>query len=137
MRVQRGLPFVHSGQQALCFVFIAVNMAAANAPLPTRFKKLNRILDYRQGKRYNLEAAEQTRCTRKKEKLMILLDEVKNIRAGAKISVVLLDGTVLTGEFETYTSAIDNDPAMASIDLKTIEGIYELYENEIKTITML
>ncbi len=68
---------------------------------------------------------------------MILLDEVKNIRAGAKITVVLSDGTTLTGEFETYTSAIDNDPAMASIDLKTAEGIYELYENEIKAITLL
>jgi hypothetical protein len=68
---------------------------------------------------------------------MILLDVIKDLRGGAKISVELLDGTSLKGEFETYTSAIDNDPAIASIDLKTIEGIYELYEDEIKSITLL
>ncbi len=68
---------------------------------------------------------------------MILSDEIKNIRNGAKITVVLEDGTSLTGEFEAYTSAINNDPAIASIDLNTEEGIYELYENEIKTITLL
>lgn len=67
---------------------------------------------------------------------MVLLDAIKNIRNGAKITVVLEDGTSLTGEFETYTSAIDNDPAIASIDLKTSEGIYELYEDEIKSITL-
>ena len=68
---------------------------------------------------------------------MVLLDAIKNIRNGAKISVMLEDGSSLTGEFEAYTSAIDNDPAIASIDLKTVEGIYELYENEIKSITSL
>lgn len=68
---------------------------------------------------------------------MVLSDEIRKFKNGAKISVELLDGTSLTGEFETYTSAIDNDPAMASIDLKTTEGIYELYENEIKAITLL
>ena len=103
----------------------------------TSHNLFNRILDYQSCTRYNLGAAEKISCARKKGKRMILLDEVKNIRAGAKISVMLLDGTVLTGEFETYTTAIDNDPAMASIDLKTIEGIYELYENEIMTIRLL
>ncbi len=68
---------------------------------------------------------------------MILSEEIKNIKNGAKIAVELTDGDSLTGEFDAYTSAINNDPAIASIDLKTEEGIYELYENEIKAITVL
>lgn len=68
---------------------------------------------------------------------MILSEEIKNIKNGAKITVELTDGDSLTGEFEDYTSAINNDPAIASIDLKTEEGIYELYENEIKAIIVV
>ncbi len=65
---------------------------------------------------------------------MNLIDEVTKLKNGAKIRVTLTDGTQLTGFFEAYTSAIENDPAIASIDLKAAEGIYELYENEIKSI---
>lgn len=62
------------------------------------------------------------------------LKKINGLSVGTKLKVVLTDGTVLTGFYECYTSAIDNDPAIASIDLRVLEDIYELYENEIKRI---
>ena len=62
------------------------------------------------------------------------LKKIKDLSGKTKLKVVLLDGTQLIGQYEGYTSALDNDPAIASLDLNTDDGIYELYENEIKTI---
>ena len=65
---------------------------------------------------------------------MDLLETVKSLSEGTKIRVVLMDDSVLIGKYETYTSAITNDPEIASFDLETDEGIYEIYENEIKSV---
>ena len=65
---------------------------------------------------------------------MDLLEKVKDLPAGTKIRVVLTDGSVLVGKYETYTSAITNDPQIASIDLDADDGVYEIYENEISSV---
>jgi hypothetical protein len=62
------------------------------------------------------------------------LKKIENLSGETKLKVLLLDGTQLIGQYEGYTSALDNDPAIASIDLNADDGTYELYEDEIKTI---
>ena len=62
------------------------------------------------------------------------LKKIDGLSTSTKLKVVLTDGTTLTGFYDCYTSAIDNDPQIASIDLRVLDDIYELYENEIKRI---
>lgn len=65
---------------------------------------------------------------------MGLLENVKDLRSNAKVSVTLKDGTVLTGRYLEFTQAINNDPEIASIDVQIEQEIYELYEDEIDKI---
>ena len=53
------------------------------------------------------------------------------------IKVTLLDDDTLTGKCMDYTKAIENDPEIDSIDLKVKKEIYEIYENEIKSIEII
>lgn len=53
------------------------------------------------------------------------------------IKVTLLEGDTLTGKCMDYTKAIENDPEIDSIDLKVKKEIYEIYENEIKSIEII
>jgi hypothetical protein len=62
------------------------------------------------------------------------LKKINGLSVKTKLKVVLLDETTLTGFYDCYTAAIDNDPQIASIDLRVDDDIYELYENEIKRI---
>lgn len=62
------------------------------------------------------------------------LKRIDKISGKTKIKVVLLDESVLVGFYDGYTSSLDNDPPIASIDVRTEDGLYELYENEIRSI---
>lgn len=53
--------------------------------------------------------------------------------SGKDVKVITDDGKVFEGKAYDYTPAQDNTPEIASISI----GIYELYENEIKSIELL
>ena len=54
-----------------------------------------------------------------------------------KIKVNLIEGEILIGKCLDYTKAIENDPEIASIDLKVKKDIYEVFENEIESIEII
>lgn len=57
---------------------------------------------------------------------------------GHKVKVTFLDGTFpITGKCIGYTQALDNEPEIASIDVRSDGMLYELYENDIKDIEIL
>ena len=56
---------------------------------------------------------------------------------GKKVNLTLKEGEVLRGKVIEYTRAIDNDPEIDSIDIEVKDKIYEIYENEIKSIEIL
>ncbi|MDR7856838.1 hypothetical protein [Tissierella sp.] len=56
---------------------------------------------------------------------------------GKKIKVTLKDGEIFQGKCIEYIKAIDNDPEIPSIDLQVNKKIYEIYENEIKSIEIV
>lgn len=59
---------------------------------------------------------------------------------GKRVRVVTDDDQVFEGKCTDYTQPLDNDPEIASIGVVTDPGAgyaYELYENEIKSITVI
>jgi len=59
---------------------------------------------------------------------------------GKRVRVVANDDQVIEGKCTDYTQPLDNDPEIASIGVVTEPGAgygYELYENEIKSITVI
>lgn len=56
---------------------------------------------------------------------------------GKKVKITLEEDEVLQGKCVEFTKAIDNDPEIDSIDVKVKDKIYEIYENEIKSIEIL
>jgi len=54
-----------------------------------------------------------------------------------KIKVTLEEDEILIGKCLEFTKAVDNDPEIDSIDLKVKKNIYEIYENEIKSIEII
>ncbi len=72
---------------------------------------------------------------------MTLWEKVKDIyhlNGKQRIRVQFENGDVWEGIYDGYTSALDNEPDPASIDLRRKDGaIYELYENEIAQIRIL
>lgn len=55
---------------------------------------------------------------------------------GKQIIVITDDGGVFAGHCECFTSSLDNDNGIASIDINVGDFVYELYLNEIKTIKL-
>ncbi len=53
---------------------------------------------------------------------------------GKNIKATLSDGKVFEGKCQYYTSALDNEPEMASISLAHGNGLVELFQNEIDGI---
>lgn len=53
------------------------------------------------------------------------------------IKVTCLEGEVFQGQCTDYTQALDNEPEIASIGIKSNGISYELYENEIKSIEIV
>ena len=56
---------------------------------------------------------------------------------GKKVKITLEEDEVLMGKCVEFTKAIDNDPEIDSIDIKVKDKLYEIYENEIKSIEIL
>lgn len=56
---------------------------------------------------------------------------------GKEIIVVCKSGRIFTGRCIDYTQALDNEPEIDSIGLNVSGVIYELYENEIKSIEII
>jgi hypothetical protein len=56
---------------------------------------------------------------------------------GKKVKITLGEDEVLQGKCVEFTKAIDNDPEIDSIDIKVKDKVYEIYENEIKSIEVL
>lgn len=68
---------------------------------------------------------------------MNLWETLKNVSAGTRMKVTLIDKTVLEGTYDAYIKALDNDPEIASIDLRIGDSIYGLYETEIEKIELI
>ena len=74
---------------------------------------------------------------------MSLIEELRKIMKDRKLDnqlklkITFIDGTILEGNYEDYTQALDNDPEIASIGIKANNVHYELYENEIKSIEVV
>lgn len=52
---------------------------------------------------------------------------------GKNVKIILKNGHVYTGQAQEYTSALDNEPEIASICI----GHTEFYENEIQSIELI
>lgn len=68
---------------------------------------------------------------------MNLWETLKNVSAGTRMKVTLIDKMILEGTYDAYIKALDNDPEIASIDLRTGDSIYGLYETEIEKIELI
>ena len=54
------------------------------------------------------------------------------------IKVTCTDGIIVTGHCCGYTQALDNEPEIPSIDVRTKEdGLIEIYLNEIQSIEVI
>lgn len=53
------------------------------------------------------------------------------------IRVIFIDGEVLSGKCEGYTQALDNEPEVASIDIRVDDILTEIMENEIESVEIL
>ncbi|MDM0453917.1 hypothetical protein QTH16_04630 [Clostridium perfringens] len=51
-----------------------------------------------------------------------------------KLKIKTIDGNIIIGPYEGFTQALDNEPEIASIEIKKEGYNIELYENEIKSI---
>ncbi|HAT4125223.1 TPA: hypothetical protein I9Z60_001575 [Clostridium perfringens] len=54
-----------------------------------------------------------------------------------KLKIKTVDGNIIIGPYEGFTQALDNEPEIASIELKRDGYNIELYENEIKFIEVI
>lgn len=54
-----------------------------------------------------------------------------------KLKIKTIDGNIVTGPYEGFTQALDNEPEIASIEIKKEGYSLELYENEIKSIEVI
>ena len=59
---------------------------------------------------------------------------------GKKVRIVFVDGDVLEGKVLGFTSALDNDEGVASIEFSCEQFLYSCvsaFENEIKSIDLI
>lgn len=58
---------------------------------------------------------------------------------GKQIKIITTDKQEFIGKAIGFTQALDNEPEIASIDIRNEEDnrVYELYENEIKSIEVV
>ncbi|RDY22610.1 hypothetical protein CHF27_012505 [Romboutsia maritimum] len=61
----------------------------------------------------------------------------KNLDRELKLKVTCTNGKIIEGTYESYTQALDNEPEIASIGIKTKDINYELYENEIESLEVI
>ena len=63
------------------------------------------------------------------------LREIKELNNNIRLKIICNDGEIITGYYRGYTSAINNEPEIAQLDVLTTDNKYiGLYENEIKAI---
>ena len=55
--------------------------------------------------------------------------------SGKNVKVTTIDDKVFIGYCECFTSSYDNDNNIPSVSIKVNEFVYELYLNEIKSIS--
>lgn len=73
---------------------------------------------------------------------MILLDELKkieNLSNETKLRIVCEDEITIEGEYRGYTSALNNEPEVAQLDIysKKDNTMYGLLETEIASISVV
>ena len=58
---------------------------------------------------------------------------------GKKVRIISINDNEFIGKAEGFTQALDNEPEIASIDIENEKDskLYELYENEIKSIEII
>lgn len=54
-----------------------------------------------------------------------------------KLKIKTTDGNIVVGPYGGFTQALDNEPEIASIEIKEDGYNIELYENEIKSIEII
>lgn len=55
-----------------------------------------------------------------------------------KLKIKTIDGNIIIGPYEGFTQALDNEPEIASIEIKKKDGYnVELYENGIRSIEII
>lgn len=75
--------------------------------------------------------------------MLNLVEELKKIAKNNKLNnnlklkVICTNDKTIQGIYNGYTQALDNDPEIASISVKTNEFSYELNEDEIKSIEVI
>lgn len=73
---------------------------------------------------------------------MILLDElnkIENLSNETKLRIVCEDEITIEGEYRGYTSALNNEPEVAQLDIysKKDNTMYGLLETEIASISVV
>lgn len=73
--------------------------------------------------------------------MLILKEELKkitNLNNNTVLKVTCIDNEVITGYFRGYTSAVNNEPDIAQLDILTKDNNYlGLLENEIASILVI
>ena len=73
--------------------------------------------------------------------MLILKEELKtitNLNNNTVLKVTCIDNEVITGYFRGYTSAVNNEPEIAQLDILTKDNNYlGLLENEIASIVVI
>ena len=65
------------------------------------------------------------------------ISKTKKLNNTLKLKIICSNSKVIEGTYNGYTQAIDNDPEVASIGIKTDEFSYELNEDEIESIEVI
>ena len=60
-----------------------------------------------------------------------------NLDNSLKLKIKTVDGNIVIGPYGGFTQALDNEPEIASIEIKKDGYNIELYENEIKSIEVI
>ncbi|ABX43325.1 hypothetical protein [Lachnoclostridium phytofermentans] len=73
---------------------------------------------------------------------MDLLSALKNINElnqNTKLKILCVGGIVVEGTYDSYTSALDNEPEEAEITIRDAsnKGLVEILESEIETIEVI
>lgn len=67
------------------------------------------------------------------------LKKIKNLNSKTKLRIVCNGGIIIEGEYRGYTSALNNEPEIAQVDIYSDENnmLYGLSEDEIISIATI
>lgn len=71
-----------------------------------------------------------------KEELRVIM-KTHELNDDLKLKIKTIEGDVVTGSYDGYTQALDNDVDQASISIQQDGYIIELYENDIEFIKVV